>query len=195
MMNLSEINSPAWKYAFHLHNGRLSEIQAGRNDGSQVKTKISGSGIRICLTSSCSTLLDDFETFNGRLYDFTINDRLVRDSVITNSGSGSWVCGSFGACATLRSATWFGGTVYVNLEIQINDSSAGTATRAAVVLVPPSGGTKAFTAGTTPTASLAQNAHYLVAFPYTSAPWSGSVRVKIKTALGTETLQVPLFNP
>jgi hypothetical protein len=195
MMNLSEINSPAWKYAFHLHNGRLSEIQAGRNDGSQVKTITSGSGIRICLTSSCSTLLDDFETLNGRLYDFTINDRLVRDSVITNSGNGGWVCGSFGACATLRSATWFGGTVYVNLEIQINDSSADTATRAAVVLVPPSGGTKAFTAGTTPTASLAQNAHYLVAFPYTSAPWSGSVRVKIKTALGTETLQVPLFNP
>jgi hypothetical protein len=97
MMNLSEINSPAWKYAFHLYNGRLSEIQAGRKDGSQVKTKNAGSGIRICLTSSCSTLLDNFEIFNGRLYDFTINDRLVSDSVITNSGSGIWVCGSFGA--------------------------------------------------------------------------------------------------
>jgi hypothetical protein len=195
MMNLSENNSPAWKYAFHLYNGRLSEIQAGRKDGSQVQTKPAGSGIRICLTSSCSTLLDNFEISNGRLYDLTINNRPVRDSVITNSESNSWVCGSFGACATLRSASWFGGTVYVNLEIQLNNSAAGTATRAAVVLVPPSGSTMAFTAGTTPLATIAQNAHYLVSFPYSSEPWPGAIRVKIKTSLGMDTLQVPLVNP
>lgn len=195
MMNLSETNSPAWKYAFHLYNGRLSEIQAGRKDGSQVSTKPAGSGIRVCLTSSCSTLLDNFEFSNGRLSDLNINNRPVRDSVVTNSESNSWVCGAFGACATLRSASWFGGTVYVNLEIQLNNSAAGTATRAAVVLVPPTGSTKAFTAGTTPLATISQNAHYLVSFPYSSEPWPGAIRVKVKTSLGTETLQVPLVNP
>jgi hypothetical protein len=192
MMDNSYTDSPAWKYAYHLFNGRLSQRQAGGSDGSPLKMTSEGTGYRICFTSSCEMLFDRFQTQSGLLYSFSVNSVDLSNAIVANSDDSSYICGSSGACASLRSLSWFGGTAYATIEVKVSNSSAGRAVKAAVRLITPSGQNLSLTSGTTPDATIGTNAHYSVGFKNSTSPWGGEVRVKLKTSLGTETLILPV---
>jgi hypothetical protein len=192
MMDNSYTDSPAWKYAYHLFNGRLSQRQAGGSDGSPLKMTSEGTGYRVCFTSSCEMLFDRFQTQSGMLYSFSVNGVDLSNAIVANSDDSSYVCGSSGACASLRSLSWFGGTAYATIEVKVNNSSAGKAVKAAVRLITTSGQNLSLTSGTTPHATINTNAHYSVGFKNSTSPWGGEVRVKLKTSLGTDTLILPV---
>ena len=192
MMDSSYADSPAWKYAYHLFNGRLSQRQSGGNDGSPLKMTQEGTGYRICFTSSCEMLFDGFQTQSGLLYSFNVNGTNLSNAIVANSNDSSYVCGSSGVCASLRSLSWFGGTAYATVEVKVNNSSAGKVVKAAVRLITPSGQNLSLTSGTTPNATTSSNAHYSVGFKNSTSPWGGEVRVKLKSSVGTETLVLPV---
>jgi hypothetical protein len=191
MMYLSSPGSPAWKYGYHLREGRKSELQSGRRDGNRVSTRVDTSGVRVCVTSSCDLRLSDFVTGYDGISSFNVNGRSIAESVIANSGEGSWVCGRFGACVILRSLSWFTSRAYGTIEVRVLDPSGAYAKKGAIRLVTSSGTSVSYIGGTTPDAGLGSNAHYSVAFAIREAPFGGEIRVKLRTALGLETLVLP----
>jgi len=188
MMYLSSPGSPAWKYGYHLREGRKSEIQSGRRDGNRVRTKVDPSGISVCVTSSCDLRLSDFVVGYDGISSFNVNGRSISESVVANSDENSWICGRYDACAILRSLSWFTSRAYATIEVRISDPSAVYAKKGAIRLVAGSGASVSYIGGTTPDASLVSNAHYSVAFAIREAPFGGEIRVKLRTALGLETL-------
>lgn len=191
MMYLSSPGSPAWKYGYHLREGRKSELQSGRRDGNRVSTRVDTSGVRVCVTSSCDLRLSDFVTGYDGISSFNVNGRSIAESVIANSGEGAWICGRFGACATLRSLSWFTSRAYGTIEVRVLDPNAAYAKKGAIRLVASSGTSVSYIGGTTPDAGPGSNAHYSVAFAIREAPFGGEIRVKLRTALGLETLVLP----
>lgn len=192
MMSTSFTGSPAWNYAYHLYNGRLSQRQAGGSDGNSINFSNELDGFRFCFTSSCEMLLDNFRTQQGQVFTFDVNGTELSENVFANSDDSSYVCGAMGACAILRSVTWFGGTAFATVEVKTTTTSAGKAIKAAVRLLTPSGQNISLTSGSTPAATSSTNAHYSIGFKNATSPWGGEVRVKIKTSLGTETLALPV---
>jgi GTPase SAR1 family protein len=192
MMSLSAESSPAWNYGFHLLNGRLSELQAGRKDGSSVRTILDPSGVRLCVTSSCDLRLSDFIIEYGMVTGFSVNGRAVSESVIADPGSSNWVCGESGACVVLRSLSWFGAKAYATVEVQVSSIAVTRVQKAAIRLVTPTGRSISFSAGTTPDARPGVNAHYSISFPTTQSPFGGEIRVKVRTDIGLESIALPV---
>ena len=60
---------------------------------------------------------------DGYIYNYRVNDRDLSTAIISHPGEESAVCSEVGFCATLRSAFWFGNTVYATVEVLVNDSS------------------------------------------------------------------------
>jgi hypothetical protein len=123
MMDLSQPDSAAWSYAYHLFLGRRSERQSGGGDGRPLKVLSSGSTYNICFTSSCSTEISDVTVVDGRVQNFWVNGRSLDESIAIHPFESDVICGSTGSCAALRSTFWFGGTTYAVVEVGINDPS------------------------------------------------------------------------
>ena len=192
MLNESVEDSPAWSYAYHLVMGRNSELQSGRREGSKVKIIDNGDSLKVCFTSSCSVTIDNVQGENGLVSNYFVNGRDLSSSIISHPDNGSFVCSKFGFCATLRSAFWFGNTVYATVEVHVADSSVSKAQGVSQKLKMPSGELISIASGTSPTAKQSEPAYYSLGFKTTDAPWGGFVNIRVKTSLGTDTIRLPL---
>jgi hypothetical protein len=192
MLYESVEGSPAWSYAYHLVMGRNSELQSGRREGSRLKIIDNGDSLKVCFTSSCSVTIDNVQGENGLVSNYFVNGRELSSSIVSRTSNDSFVCSSFGFCATLRSAFWFGNTVYATVEVRVNDSSVTKAQGVSQKLKMPSGELISIASGTSPTATQSEPAYYSLGFKTSNEPWGGFVNVRIKTSLGTDTVRLPL---
>jgi len=192
MLDSSVVGSPAWSYAYHLINGRNSEIQSGRSEGSSIKIIDNGDSLNVCFTKSCSVLIDRIETQDGKVSNYYVNGRDLSSSIVSHSEEDAAVCSDVGFCATLRSAFWFGNTVYATVEVRVNDSSVYKAEAVSQKLKMPTEELISLSSGTSPTATTSQSAYYSLGFKTTSDPWGGFVNVRVKTSQGTDTVRLPL---
>jgi len=192
MLDNSIESSPAWSYAYHLVNGRNSEMQAGRSEGGSIKIIDNGDSLNVCFTKSCSVLIDNIETMDGYIYNYRVNDRDLSTAIISHPGEESAVCSEVGFCATLRSAFWFGNTVYATVEVLVNDSSVYEAEAVSQKLKMPTGELISLASGTSPTALSSQSAYYSLGFKTAIDPWGGFVNIRVKTSQGTDTVRLPL---
>jgi len=192
MLNESVEGSPAWSYAYHLVMGRNSELQSGRREGSRVKIIDNGDSLKVCFTSSCSVTIDNVQGEYGLVSNYFVNGRELSSSIVSRTSNDSFVCSSLGFCATLRSAFWFGNTVYATVEVRVNDSSVAKAQGVSQKLKMPTGELIPIASGTSPTATQSEPAYYSLGFKTTDSPWGGFVNVRVKTSLGTDTVRLPL---
>lgn len=192
MLDNSVEGSPAWSYAYHLINGRNSELLSGRSEGSSIKIIDNGDSLNVCFTKSCSVLIDKIETRDGRVSNYFVNGRDLSTSIVSHSGEDATVCSDVGFCATLRSAFWFGNTVYATVEVQVNDSSVYKAEAVSQKLKMPTEELISLASGTSPTATPSQSAYYSLGFKTTIDPWGGFVNIRVKTSRGTDTVRLPL---
>lgn len=192
MLNNSVDGSPAWSYAYHLINGRNSEMQSGRSEGSSIKIIDNGDSLNVCFTKSCSVVIDKIKTQDGKVSNYYVNGRDLSTSIVSHTGDDAAVCSDVGFCATLRSAFWFGNTVYATVEVQVNNSSVYKAEAVSQKLKMPTEELISLASGTSPTATPSQSAYYSLGFKTTTDPWGGFVNVRVKTSLGTDTVRLPL---
>jgi hypothetical protein len=192
MLNNSVVGSPAWSYAYHLINGRNSEMQSGRSEGSSIKIIDNGDSLNVCFTKSCSVLIDRIETQDGKVSNYYVNGRDLSSSIVSHSEEDAAICSDVGFCATLRSAFWFGNTVYATVEVRVNDSSVYKADAVSQKLKMPTEELISLSSGTSPTATPSESAYYSLGFKTTVDPWGGFVNVRVKTSLGTDTVRLPL---